>query len=147
VILKKGGIDSVWVSIVFQKVKGESMFDQPYLTEEHRMVADLYRDFVDKEIMPVRQKIDDDKDHTLIKKILQAMTDIGRQKAPFPTEYGGMDMTSTLSAAIMHEELGRGDSGIGTAATVTAWTFFSRSYWRKTKRCCTGSRPSFADRN
>ncbi|MEJ2157175.1 MAG: acyl-CoA dehydrogenase family protein [Desulfobacteraceae bacterium] len=99
------------------------MFDQPFITEEHRMVADLYRNFVNKEIMPVRHLIDDDKEHKLIKIILQAMTDIGHQKAAFPAEYGGSDMSSALSAAIMHEELGRGDSGIGTAATVTTWAF------------------------
>ena len=32
-------------------------------------------------------------------------------------------MTSLVSAAIMHEELARGDSGIATAATVTTWAF------------------------
>jgi butyryl-CoA dehydrogenase len=99
------------------------MFDQPFITEEHRMVADVYRKFVDKEIMPVRHLVDDDKDHKLIKKILQAMTDMGHQKAAFPEEYGGANMTSTLPASMMHEELGRGDSGIGTAATVTTWAF------------------------
>ncbi len=60
------------------------MFNQPFLTEEDRMVAKLYRDFVEKEIMPVRRQIDDDKDHKLVKKILQALTDRGHQKAPFP---------------------------------------------------------------
>ena len=74
------------------------------------MVSDLYRNFVNKEIMPVRHLIDDDKDHKRIKKILQAMTAIGHQKAAFPVEYGGAGMTSALSAAVMHEELGRGDS-------------------------------------
>jgi len=99
------------------------MFNQPYLTEENKMVAKLYRDFVDKEIMPVRQQIDDDKDHKIVKSILQALTDIGHQKAAFPAEYGGSGMTSVVSAAVMHEELGRGDSGVGTASTVTTWAF------------------------
>ncbi len=99
------------------------MFNQPYLTEENKMVAKLYRDFVDKEIMPVRQQIDDDKEHKIVKRILQALTDVGHQKAPFPAEYGGGNMTSVVSAAVMHEELGRGDSGVGTAATVTTWAF------------------------
>ena len=100
------------------------MLDQPYLTKEHKMMAKMYREFVNKEIMPVRQEIDDDKEHVLVKKILQALTDIGHQKAPFPEEYGGMGMTEVLGASVMHEELGRGDSGVGTAATVTAWAFF-----------------------
>ena len=99
------------------------MFNQPYLTEENKMVAELYRSFVEKEIMPVRQQIDDDKDHKIVRKILQALTDVGHQKAAFPTEYGGNGMTSALSAAVMHEELGRGDSGLATAATVSTWAF------------------------
>jgi len=99
------------------------MFNQPYLTEENKMVSELYRNFVEKEIMPVRQQIDDDKDHKIVRKILQALTDVGHQKAAFPTEYGGNGMTAALPAAIMHEELGRGDSGVGTAATVTTWAF------------------------
>jgi alkylation response protein AidB-like acyl-CoA dehydrogenase len=99
------------------------VFNQPYLTEESKMVAKLYRDFVEKEIMPVRQQIDDDKDHKIVRRILQALTDMGHQKAAFPVEYGGSNMTSVLSAAVMHEELARGDSGIGTAATVTTWAF------------------------
>ncbi|RJR44578.1 MAG: hypothetical protein C4576_13035 [Desulfobacteraceae bacterium] len=99
------------------------MLNQPFLTEENRMVAKLYRDFVDREIMPVRHLIDDDKDHKIIKGILQKLTDLGHQKAAFPAQYGGGGMTSVLSAAVMHEELGRGDSGIGTAATVTTWAF------------------------
>ncbi|MFC1839783.1 acyl-CoA dehydrogenase family protein [Thermodesulfobacteriota bacterium] len=99
------------------------MFDQPFITDEQRMVADVYRKFVDREIMPIRHLVDDDKDHKLIKKVLQAMTDMGHQRAAFPEEYGGANMTSMLPATIMHEELGRGDSGIGTAATVSTWAF------------------------
>jgi len=87
------------------------MFNQPYLTEENKMVAKLYRDFVNKEIMPVRQQIDDDKEHKIVHRILQALTDMGHQKAAFPTEYGGSNMTSMVSAAVMHEELGRGEGG------------------------------------
>ena len=99
------------------------MYNQPFLTDENKMVAGLYRSFVDKEIMPIRQQVDDDKEHKLIKQVLQKLTDVGHQKAPFPPEYGGQGMASVVSAAIMHEELGRGDSGIGTAATVTTWAF------------------------
>src|SRR4030042_6534049 len=99
------------VDLKLNSQKEAKMFNQPYLTEENRMVAKLYRDFVDKEIMPVRQQIDDDKDHKIVKRILHALTGIGHQKAAFPVEYGGGGMTSSVSAAVMHEELGRGDSG------------------------------------
>ena len=100
---------------------------QPYLDiflkEEDRMTANVIRNFVEKEIMPVRQQIDDDKDHKIVKRILQGLTDIGVQKSAFPSEYGGGNSKSVVSAAVIHEELGRGDSGVTTAATVTTWAF------------------------
>ena len=72
------------VDLKLNSQKEAKMFNQPYLTEENRMVAKLYRDFVDKEVMPVRQQIDDDKEHKIVRKILQALTDMGHQKAAFP---------------------------------------------------------------
>ena len=94
-----------------------------FLTKEDFMMRDMIRSFVDKEIMPVRQQIDDDKDHVIVNKILQGLTDLGIQKSAFPPEYGGMGTHSVVSAAILHEELGRGDSGICTARTVTGWAW------------------------
>jgi len=94
-----------------------------FLTEEDQMAKEMFRNFVEKEIMPVRQKIDDDHEHEIVNKILQGITDLGLQKAAFPKEYGGGGSASLVSAAIMHEEFGRGDSGIATAATVTTWAF------------------------
>ena len=61
--------------------------------------------------------------HKIVNKILQGLTDMGIQKSAFPKEYGGGGMGSIVSAAIMHEELARGDSGIATSATVTTWAF------------------------
>jgi alkylation response protein AidB-like acyl-CoA dehydrogenase len=94
-----------------------------FLTNEDFMMRDMLRSFVDKEIMPVRQQIDDDKDHVIVNKILQGLTDLGIQKSAFPPEYGGMGTHSVVSAAVLHEELGRGDSGICTARTVTGWAW------------------------
>ena len=94
-----------------------------FLTKEDFMMRDMIRSFVDKEIMPVRQQIDDDKDHIIVNRILQGLTDLGIQKSSFPPEYGGMGAHSAVSAAILHEELGRGDSGICTARTVTGWAW------------------------
>jgi alkylation response protein AidB-like acyl-CoA dehydrogenase len=94
-----------------------------FLKEEDVEVAKMLRGFVEKEIMPVRHLIDDDKDHTLIKKILQGLTNAGIQKGAFPKAYGGLEASSVVSAAVMHEELSRGDSGICTAANVTTWAW------------------------
>jgi len=59
-----------------------------FLTEEDHMARDMFRSFVENEIMPVRQQVDDDKEHKIVKKILQGLTDLGVQKAAFPEEYG-----------------------------------------------------------
>lgn len=103
------------------------MYNQPYLDvllkKEDIMMKEMYRSFVEKEVMPVRQQIDDDKEHKIVTKILQGLVDIGHQKAPFPSEYGGGNMASMVSAAIMHEELSRGDGGIACSANVTTWAF------------------------
>ena len=94
-----------------------------FLKEEDVEMAKMMRAFVEKEIMPVRQQIDDDKEHTLINRILQGLTNVGMQKGPFPKEYGGLASSSIVSAAVMHEELSRGDSGICTASSVTTWAW------------------------
>jgi alkylation response protein AidB-like acyl-CoA dehydrogenase len=59
-----------------------------FLKEEDRMARDMFRGFVEKEIMPVRQQIDDDKEHEIVNKILQGMTNLGLQKRLFPRNTG-----------------------------------------------------------
>jgi alkylation response protein AidB-like acyl-CoA dehydrogenase len=54
---------------------------------------------------------------------MEGLVKLGIQKGAFPQEYGGLGGTPVVTAAIMHEELGRGDSGIGTAVTVTTWAW------------------------
>jgi alkylation response protein AidB-like acyl-CoA dehydrogenase len=102
---------------------GDKKYLDVFLKEEDHMASQMFRNFVDKEIMPVRQQVDDDKEFKIVNKILQGLTDLGVQKGAFPPEYGGGGMGSIVSAAIMHEELARGDSGIATSATVTTWAF------------------------
>ena len=94
-----------------------------FLKEEDVEMAKMLHGLVEKEIMPVRHQIDDDTDHTLVKKILQGLTNVGMQKGAFPPEYGGLGASSVVSASVMHEELSRGDSGICTAFNVTTWAW------------------------
>ena len=94
-----------------------------FLSKEDFMLKDVLRSFVDREIMPVRQQIDDDKEHKIVNKILQGLTDLGLQKAPFPAEFGGGSAASTVTGGMVHEELSRGDSGICTTFNVTTWAW------------------------
>ncbi len=48
------------------------------------MAKEMFRNFVEKEMMPVRRQIDDDKEHKIANKILQGLANLGVQRAAFP---------------------------------------------------------------
>ena len=96
-----------------------------FLTEQDRVVVDVIRTFVEREIMPVRQQIDDDTDHVIIHRILEGLSNLGLMRAGLPQEYGGMAAAGTgppgVTMGLVLEEIARGDSGIAVAAAVTTW--------------------------
>lgn len=96
-----------------------------FLTDQDRLVVDVIRGFVDREIMPVRQQIDDDRDHVIIRGILKGLSGLGLMRAGLPQEYGGMAAPGvgvpSATTCLVLEEISRGDSGIAVAAGVTAW--------------------------
>ena len=96
-----------------------------FLTDQDRLVLSVMRDFVEREIMPVRQQIDDDKDHVVVRRILQGLLGLGLMRAGLPQEYGGMAVSgggaSSLTTCLVLEEIARGDCGIAVAASVTSW--------------------------
>jgi len=56
-------------------------------TEEQKMLRDMARDFVNSEVKPIAQQIDEEEQipQSLIRKI----ADLGFLGASFPQEYGG----------------------------------------------------------
>jgi len=96
-----------------------------FLTDQDRLVLSVVRDFVEREIMPVRQQIDDDKDHVVVRRVLQGLFGLGLMRAGLPQEYGGMAVggsgASSLTTCLVLEEIARGDCGIAVAASVTSW--------------------------
>ena len=52
--------------------------------EQDLMVRDMVRSFVDDQIMPVRQQIDDDEDHIIVRQLLQSLANLGFLKGIFP---------------------------------------------------------------
>jgi alkylation response protein AidB-like acyl-CoA dehydrogenase len=91
--------------------------------EEDIILIDLVRDFCRNEIMPVRQQIDDDKDHKIVHRILQGLADLGFMRSIWPVKYGGSEMHSILTFSASMEEIARGDSGVAVAMGCCLWAF------------------------
>ena len=75
-------------------------YPECFVNEEQRMMQKLFADFTDKEILPVRDKIDDDITHEkIINPILKKLqVDLGCQKAMIPKDYGGNEDLSIVTA-------------------------------------------------
>jgi alkylation response protein AidB-like acyl-CoA dehydrogenase len=93
-----------------------------FLSEEDKMMVTTVRDFVNKEIMPVRQQLDEDEDRDLVHHVLNGLAKIGLHKKGLPESVGGL-RTNAISLVVGYEEVSRGDSGIAMTLSVPAWVF------------------------
>lgn len=85
------------------------------LTEEHLLIRQSVRDWVDSFVMP---KIDDAaQNHTDIPDLMKELGKIGALGPYIPEEYGGSGLDQ-ISYGIIMQELERGDSAIRSAASV-----------------------------
>lgn len=98
--------------------------------EEDLILRELARDFVDQEIMPVRQQIDDDEHHVIVNGLLQGLANLGFIKAIFPEKCGGSDINSAVTLVLPLEEIARGDAGIAVALACCLWPFLPAT-WAK----------------
>lgn len=79
------------------------------LTEEHKILRQTVRDFVEKEIKPIVDE--DDKKHRFQREIVTKMGELGLFGCAIPEEYGGSAM-GFLAHAIAVEEIGRGSGSL-----------------------------------
>jgi alkylation response protein AidB-like acyl-CoA dehydrogenase len=98
----------------------EEIFTPEDFTEEHRMIADTTRQFVDNEVVP---RVDELEKHDwkLARSLVKQAADLGLIGANIPEEYGGLGLDQT-SSALIGENIGRtasfattlgAESGIG----------------------------------
>ncbi len=98
----------------------EDIFTPEDFTEEHRMIAETTRQFIDNEVAP---HIDDLEHHDwkLARDLVKKAADLGLIGANIPEEYGGLGLDQT-SGALVGENIGRcasfattlgAESGIG----------------------------------
>jgi len=84
------------------------IFTPEDFTEEHRMIAETTRQFVDNEVIP---HIDDLEKHDwkLARELIKKAADLGLIGANIPEEYGGLGLDQT-SGALIGENIGRSAS-------------------------------------
>jgi alkylation response protein AidB-like acyl-CoA dehydrogenase len=86
----------------------DEIFTPEDFTEEHRMIAETTRQFVDNEVVP---RIDELEKHDwkLARELVQKAADLGLIGANIPEEYGGLGLDQT-SGALVGENIGRSAS-------------------------------------
>ncbi|HJQ33065.1 MAG TPA: acyl-CoA dehydrogenase family protein [Pyrinomonadaceae bacterium] len=95
-------------SFLIEERTPEEVFTPEDFTEEHRMIADTARQFMDGEVRP---RIDDleKKDWKLARELVQKGAELGFIGATVPEEYGGLGLDQ-VSGGIISEALGRSAS-------------------------------------
>lgn len=91
-------------------------------SDEQKAIRDTIRKFVDQEIMPIREKMEED--HSLVESILQKLVDLGIQKSGYLPEYGGTGPIPMTTRAVIQEELARGEVGVSMATSINAGALF-----------------------
>ncbi len=81
------------------------------LSQDHKVLQDAVRDFVNNEIKPIAAKIDED--HAIPDELVRKMSEMGFLGSYLPEEYGGAGL-DMLSYAIVIEEVSKacGSSGV-----------------------------------
>jgi len=101
----------------------EHRFMKELLTEVDNMLIDSVRGFVNETIMPMRREIEQSarSDFKLVEDLQRELISLGFQSGFLPEEYGGMNLTSGLTASILAEEFGRGEPSFLCAVAGGFW--------------------------
>src|SRR5215813_11551541 len=100
--LIKGG------SFLIEERTPEEIFTPEDFTEEHRMIADTTRQFVDNEVVPHIGELEKH-DWKLSRELVRKAADLGLIGANIPEDFGGLGLDQT-SGALIGENIGRSAS-------------------------------------
>jgi glutaryl-CoA dehydrogenase (non-decarboxylating) len=85
------------------------------LTDEHKLIEDTVRTFVDERVLPVA--VQNDIDKKLDMDLVGGMVELGLLGAPIPTEYGGGGL-DFIAEALICEQIERGEAAFRTLISV-----------------------------
>jgi alkylation response protein AidB-like acyl-CoA dehydrogenase len=95
-------------SFLIEDRTADEVFTPEDFNEEHRMIAATTRQFVDAEVMPRIDELEN-KDWKLARELVKQAADLGLIGAGIPEEYGGLGLDQT-SGALIGENIGRSAS-------------------------------------
>src|ERR671916_1523699 len=93
--------------LIEERTTGE-VFTPEDFTDEHRMIAETARDFMDNEVRPATDRLEKH-DWQLSRELIGKAAELGMVSVNIPEEYGGLGLDQT-SGAIVGEHLGRSAS-------------------------------------
>jgi alkylation response protein AidB-like acyl-CoA dehydrogenase len=95
-------------SFLIEERTPDEIFTPEDFTEEHRMIADTTRQFVDNEVLPRLDELETH-DWKLSRQLVGKAAELGLIGANIPEEYGGLGLDQT-SGALIGENIGRSAS-------------------------------------
>ncbi len=95
-------------SFLIEERTPNEVFTPEDFNEEHRMIAETTRQFVDAEVVPRIDELEK-KDWKLSRELIKQAADLGLIGASIPEEYGGLGLDQT-SGALIGENIGRSAS-------------------------------------
>jgi alkylation response protein AidB-like acyl-CoA dehydrogenase len=95
-------------SFLIEERTPNEVFTPEDFNEEHRMIAETTRQFVDAEVVPRIDELEN-KDWKLSRELIKQAADLGLIGASIPEEYGGLGLDQT-SGALIGENIGRSAS-------------------------------------
>lgn len=112
------------MNFLFQIAEPEAIFTPEDLSEEHRMMFKLARNFVDGEILPNMERLES-LDVELAASVLRKAGELGLLGAHIPEKYGGSAL-DFISSTLMTEQMGRSGSlsvAYGNHTGIATWPF------------------------
>ncbi len=88
-------------------------------SDEDKILLTTIREYIDKEVMPVRMKIDEDR--AVFDKCYEGLVKLGIQKRGYSQRYGGLAIRSAILVNAITEEIARGDSGLALHTLIGPW--------------------------
>jgi alkylation response protein AidB-like acyl-CoA dehydrogenase len=105
-------------SFLITETVPEQVFSPEDFTEEHRMIAQTTAEYVEKEVAPNHQRIEE-KDYELQRQLLQKAGELGLLAASIPEAYGGLALDH-ISGMLISEYMSGEGSFVTTFGATTS---------------------------